>query len=471
MQMVKKINDLSGTLLYKLAGDIKNIKKFIGLLRNYDVLTGLFNLVFIRKKLVKLLSTQYVSPQYVSPLNAVFLLGVDNFTAVNIRFGSAYGDCLLKAIAARLQSYCGKDKIIARKGGDEFIIVINKVGSHQEVAKLAQEILDLLLEKFKIAEQVVYITASMGISLCPQDTFDSEEILTNTEIALRYVKNNGKNNYQFFTQIMGKKAKYIQKIQTSLPRALERKEFLLYFQPQVTSSGKIIGFEALLRWQHPTLGLLGPNEFISIAEEQNYIIPIGNWVLQEACEKLKEWHRLNHFMRIAVNISGRQFFDLSRKSGECLIVNVQKSLESSGIEPVFLELEVTERMVMNDMLLVGDYLKRLKKIGVRIACDDFGVGYSSFSRLKSLPLDTIKIDQSLINDLPNNKIDKVIVQGIISISKQLQACVVAEGVERFEQYEISKQLGCDLIQGFYTGRPMSAEKVTEFLRNDYAPKL
>ena len=447
-------------LLEKIEAEIKRIQRQLLHLRKHDILTGIVNLAFIREKLDGL--TKKKANQ--SSMVGVLLLGIDNFSMINVRFGSAKGDLVLQEVTARILQHQSFDMTLARKGGDEFIILLNNVHSPGSVAQFAQEVMDILSYKFCIDQQEIYLTVSMGICLYPQDAHNGKDLLAYADIAFRYAKRHGKNNYQFFTKIMGNKVSHMQKIQEYLPKALQRHEFFLCYQPQISAGGVIVCFEALLRWNHPTLGLLHPHDFILIAEEKDEMISIGNWVLHEACVQLKAWHAMGYAVRVALNVSARQFYCNHMKAGECLTDNVISALREADLQPQFLELEISERMMMKNTLVMTDMLKKLKEIGVRIVCDDFGVGYSSFSRLKSLSLDGIKIDRSLIVDLAENKVDIAIVKSVIDISKQLNSTVVAEGVEHGNQYEILEALGCDLFQGFYVGKPMAEKDVLLFLK-------
>lgn len=431
----------------------------IDYLEHHDFLTGTKNLTVIREQLKIIL-------EYNETCNiAVLVLGIDDFNVINATRGSETGDTLLVMLARRIVDFFQNNTIVARKGGDEFVIFLRDYQSDQ-LRITTKKLLKILSQPYLVEDEQIFLTVSIGISRCRLDAQAPEELLANADIALQKAKQLGKHNYQFFTFKMGREAHQTQKIQMHLAQALELNEFFLCYQPQIIlKNQQIIGVEALLRWQCQQLGLIYPDLFIHIAEKMGFITAIGDWVLHQACQQLKKWQNINQQLRMAVNVSCNQLLEPRRGKKHFLTV-VQKALKESKLAPEFLELEITENIMLYSDSTTLDILKKLKDLGVRIACDDFGVGYASFSRLKHMPFDTIKIDRSLIKNMFKNKIDVSIIRAILSISNQLNMNVVAEGVENKIQSDILNELGCNVMQGNFFSKAITVKKMEQLLNVD-----
>jgi len=395
---------------------------------------------------------------------ALLFVDLDRFKRINDTLGHSVGDRLLQGVGERLRRCVRSsdtitrgdsgraDDSVARLGGDEFIISLMDVAHGEDAAKVASRILEALAEPFRLDPHEVFVNASIGISLFPEDGRDLETLLKNADSAMYHAKESGRGAYQFYSKSMNVAAVRRLSIETRLRKALERNELLLHFQPQVdVESGAVIGAEALIRWQQPEMGLVSPAEFIPLAEETGLILPIGEWVLRTACAQLKAWHDAGHgSLRMAINISGAQF------RRQHLIPVLQQALSSTGVDPAALELEITESVVMRGADETIGVLKEIKAMGPRICVDDFGTGYSSLGYLKRFPVDVLKIDQSFVRGLATDPADAAITGAIITVARGLNLAVVAEGVETEEQRRLLQAGGCRLMQGYLFGRPVPA---------------
>jgi predicted signal transduction protein with EAL and GGDEF domain len=345
-------------------------------------------------------------------------------------------------------------------GGDEFVIILSRVNGSDNVAHVAQKIIDNFIAPFEIQGQEIFITTSIGIALFPDDGDNPATLLKNADIAMYQAKQNGRDNFQFFTAEMNLLTHERLSIESSLRYALSRDEFLLYLQPwQDLGTGEITGVEALIRWAHPSEGMIPPMRFIPIAEDCGLIVPIGEWALKNACIQVKTLQEAGFpHLKVAVNLSGRQF------KGTNLAVIVAKVLQETGFDPACLELEITESIVMADTKETQVVLRQLQEMGVSLSVDDFGTGYSSLGYLKRLPIAKLKIDQSFISDLCNSADNAAITRAIISMAKSLNLKVTAEGVEQKDQLELLRQLGCDMVQGYIICKPMPLNDLLEHLR-------
>ena len=355
-------------------------------------------------------------------------------------------------MANRLRSALRETETVARLGGDEFVIVIPEVEEVDRVALVAQKLVDALAETVAVGEHVLHVTTSIGISVYPEDGDDAATLLRNADTAMYHAKEIGRNNFQFFTRAMNAAVLERVSIENDLRLALERSEFMLYYQPQVDSrSGQVIGMEALIRWQHPSQGIIFPDRFIGVAEETGLIVPIGQWVLREACQQAKRWHEAGQTdLVIGVNLSARQF------QSDTLHQQVLDALTSSALDPSALELELTESMLMENPEAAAALLHQLATLGVRMAIDDFGTGYSSLAYLKRFPVTRLKIDRSFVRDLSSDPNDAAIVQAVVAMAGSLGMEVIAEGVETIEQLRYLEAHGCFAIQGYFFGRPKLA---------------
>ncbi|HDH06638.1 MAG TPA: EAL domain-containing protein [Nitrospirae bacterium] len=447
----------------------KEAEKRILHMAYYDDLTGLPNRALFHDRLQQSLAH---SERYKGN-SAILFLDLDNFKRINDTLNHSVGDLLLKAVAERLSKYIriadtvarqgvkASSNTVARLGGDEFTVLLTEINSLQDAAKVAQRILNSLSVPFRLDGHEVFVSGSIGIAVYPFDGEDMDSLLRNADTAMYHAKNQGKNNFQFYKQSMNATAFERLTMENDLRKAVERNELILYYQPKMDiRTGKIIAVEALLRWNHPDKGLLAPAEFISLAEETGLIIPIGEWVLKTACNQNKVWQRPGSgFTRIAVsvNLSGQQF------KQEGVVKVIEKVLHDSLLGPEYLELEITESVIMKNAEIIITMFHNLKNMGVQLSMDDFGTGYSSFSYLKRFPLDIIKIDRSFIKDISEKNEDAAIVKAIIAMAHTLKLRVVAEGVETEQQLELLRKLGCDEMQGYLLSTPLPADEIPEFL--------
>ncbi len=393
---------------------------------------------------------------------AVLFLDLDRFKLINDTLGHDAGDQVLMAVSQRLRKCVRKTDTVARLGGDEFAIVLSNVAQLHDVSAIARGILEVFSHPIELKDREVFVTASMGISVYPYNSEDPPTLLQYAHIAACEAKDNGRNNYRFYTLKTGMNDRSVDRLnlETDLRRALERGEFLLHYQPQVDLiSGRIVGLEALIRWQHPELGLVAPVEFISLLEETGLIIPVGEWVLQHACQQAKTWSQAGiRLPYLSINLSARQLND----SG--LLAVIESLRNDMPRESDFLELEITESVIMRHGDVPSDMLQALHAMGVRLTIDDFGTGYSSLAYLKRFPIQTLKIDRSFIKDLTVDTDDAAIVSAVIALARGLGLKVVAEGVETREQLRFLRTKRCDTVQGYLFSRPQPPEDITALLK-------
>jgi len=357
-----------------------------------------------------------------------------------------------------------KNDIVGRLGGDEFIILIEEVSNLNQVATLAQRVLSAAMKPMVILGEECRVTASIGISVYPSDGDDEQTLMRNADMAMYFAKEEGKNNFQFYSQNTQSQAFERLSIETNLRKALERNELYLEYQAKMNfKTGAITGVEALLRWKNPILGLVTPTQFIPVAEETGMIVPIGRWVIKTACAQNIAWQRQGlPPVRMAVNLSLRQLMD------DKLLEDITAALNDSGMAPNLLEMEITESMVMYKPERLIEALTKIKNMGVRLALDDFGTGYSSLAHVKQFPIDTLKIDRSFIRNLSQNSEDKAIIEAIIAMGKTLSLNVVAEGVETMAQDEFLREHICDEMQGYYFSKPVAPDQFADLLRKNSA---
>ncbi len=425
-------------------------------LATHDGLTGLPN----RAMFSQLLNLAIPSAGRYGRKFAVLFIDLDRFKVINDSLGHEAGDTLLRETATRLKKVLRASDIVARLGGDEFVVLLQEVKGAEQVAAAARKILSAVIKPMQILGQECRVTASIGVSMFPADAGDEQSLMRNADIAMYLAKEEGKNNFQFYSK--GLKTQSLEKLalETNLRRALERNEFSLHYQAKLDlGSGAIAGVEALLRWTSRELGALAPAQFIPLAEETGLIVPIGRWVLRTACAQGVAWQRQGlRPMRIAVNLSPRQFADPD------LLADVSAALRETGLAPELLELEITEGMVMHNPERAVELLTTIKQMGVRLAIDDFGTGYSSLAQLKRLPIDTLKVDRSFIREIPKDAEDRAITEAIIAMGKSLSLTVVAEGVETQEQQAFLRDHACDQMQGYYFSKPVAPGEFAELLR-------
>jgi diguanylate cyclase (GGDEF)-like protein len=396
---------------------------------------------------------------------AVMFIDLDRFKLINDTLGHEAGDHLLREVAQRLTESLRTGDIVARLGGDEFVVLLEDLTYSTAVAAVAEKLIGALTSNFTIAEREVHVSASIGIASFPDDAKDMRSLMKFADIAMYRAKEQGRNIFQFYSDQMSVHSVERLTLESQLRGALGRNELTLHYQPVMdVRSGKIVGMEALVRWQHAELGLLPPGRFIGIAEETGLIVPIGEWVLKTACTQQRRWTELGlPPMRIAVNLSPRQFVHRH------LVHDITRALSETGCGPSLLELEITESTVMHDAPRAVALLTELKAMGIRIAIDDFGTGYSSLAYLKRFPIDSLKIDRSFVADVPGDAGDTAITQAIIAMSHSLGLRVIGEGVETIEQLEFLREHGCDEVQGYYFSAGLAEAEATAFLHESFAP--
>ena len=427
-----------------------------------DTLTGLANRVLLRDRLEQGLKIVQRSGSRL----ALLYLDLDQFKRINDSLGHDVGDALLMQVADRLRHCVRHQDTVARMGGDEFVILLSDMDAMSSASSVARKILESMREPHQLLRHEIIITPSIGITIAPDDSLNADILLKNADLAMYRAKSQGRNNYQFFTEEMNTRVLDHLIMENDLRQAIIRNEFVLMFQPQIKlSNGQMTGVEALVRWQHPTRGLLSPNDFIPVAEETGLVVQLGEWVLINAC---RQWRSLQQNGKqptmLAVNLSARQFRDPD------LIDMIQRALAISDFQPIYLELEITETILMEYLDHAIDVLKKIKALGISISIDDFGTGYSSLNYLKRMPLDSLKIDKSFITDIPNSHDDMAIASAVIAMAHKLKLNVVAEGVENEAQWAFLKRNHCDIAQGYLMGKPMSAEEFVLYVRSNNKEK-
>jgi PAS domain S-box-containing protein len=470
------IHGKEGNVIYNLViiedlTDNRKAAEKIHLLHYYDSLTGLPNRTF-HKELMK---RAIEHAQRHKEIFALIYIGLDNFQRINDTLGHSSGDLLLKAVADRLTNSLRKsdyvarsdgsetENVVSRVGGDEFIVLAHDINQAQDAAIVSRRLLEEISAPYDLSGREVFMTASIGISLYPEDGADVDDLLKNAEKAMRHTKSEGKNNYHFYSTSMHSFVLELLTLESDLHKALERDELLLYYQPKVDAATRMVkGMEALIRWKHPDKGLIPPMQFIPLAESSGLIIPIGEFVIRTVCGQIKTWQEAGYKqMKIALNVSSRQF------DQQNLIEIVKDALQDTMISPQCLELEITESTIMRSPEKAIQILMKVKAMGIGITIDDFGTGYSSLSYLKRLPLDFLKIDQSFVKSLASDPNDQAIVMATIAMAHSLNLKTIAEGVETEEQLSFLQEHGCDEIQGYLFSRPLPAEEIPGILAKGY----
>ncbi|MEL6438111.1 MAG: EAL domain-containing protein [Cyanobacteria bacterium J06621_8] len=392
---------------------------------------------------------------------AVMFLDLDRFKTINDTLGHAIGDLLLKSVVERLKKCVRKQDLIARWGGDEFTLLLPEISCREEATAIAKRILEVFKPGFTINQHYLHITSSVGIAVFPEDGNDAETLLKNADVALYWVKEKGRNGCHHYTTRLNSQAAQLLNIENSLHRALAEEEFTLYYQPIIeVSTNKIVKMEALLRWQHPDLGIISPAFFIPIAEENGLIVDIGSWVLKTACQQTKAWHTMGlSSLSVAVNLSARQLYNND------LVQTVSQILSETALNPDYLELEITETATMSNTSLAREILLQLKEMGISLSMDDFGTGYSSLSYLKDFPFSTIKIDRSFVKDLSVDSSNVAIINAISTLGAGLNLQIIAEGVETEQLKNLLETMHCKYMQGYFISLPLPANEATELLRH------
>jgi diguanylate cyclase (GGDEF)-like protein len=448
--------------------DYKNAAEKAEYLAYHDPLTNLPNRYLFNDRLQQAIT--YVERE--KKMLAILFLDLDNFKQINDTIGHKAGDQLLRGVADRLMksvratdsvthvSKVESESVVARLGGDEFTMILSKIGNIEEPAIVAGRILEMLAEPFTVGAQELYITASMGIAVYPFDGKDLETLLINADVAMYQAKRLGRNSYKYYSESMNKCAFERFQVENKLRKALDHNEFMLFYQPQIDiQNGKIIGVEALIRWLQPDLVLTRPSEFIPLAEQTGLIIPMGEWVLRVACEQNRAWQKIGIApMLMTVNVSSIQF------SQNNFVETVSQILSETGLDPHYLQLELTESAIMQNSQDTIYKLQALQAMGVQTSIDDFGTGYSSLKYLKHFPLHTLKIDTSFVRDLITSTTDQSIVKAIITLAHNFNLKVIAEGVESRKQLDYLQEAGCEAIQGYYICPPLNSIALAQFTK-------
>jgi len=455
------------TVVMRDVTERRKVEKELLQLAYHDPLTGLLNQHSMRERIARALEL----PGQHGRMTAILWVDIDHLKRVNATFGHELGDVLLQRVADRILSCArrtdrkarlGSDqsiKAVARMGGDDFVVLLTEISHVKGAASLAKRLLDDLSQPFVLDRHEVYVTASIGIAVHPHDGAEAGTLLKNADSAMHHAKAEGRNNFQFYTSSGKTAALKILTLEGDLRMALARRELFVEYQPEIDlKTGDTVGLETLVRWDHPTLGLIPPLDFIPLAEETGLILPIGEWILSIACMQNAIWHKSGlEPIRVAVNLSGHQFRQRN------LIKTIAKTLTNSRLDPQHLELEITESTLMENAASTIHTVKELKSMGVRLAVDDFGTGYSSLSYLRRFPLDVLKIDRSFIRDVTINADDAAITRAIIAMAHNLNLEVIAEGVENEQQLQFLQENNCDMAQGYYYCRPLTPAKLTKHL--------
>ena len=447
-------------LVQAIARDITDRKRAEETIRRqayYDPLTNLPNRMLFKDRLEQAMKQAHRNKQMLG----VIVLDLDRFKNINETLGHILGDKLLVAVAERLLEVLHESETIARFGGDEFTLLLPQIQSVEEATQHAQKIIELLAAPFKISNHELHLTTSIGIAFYPEDGENAELLLKNAETAMYRAKEQGRNNYQLYASVMNVSAFKQLLMENSLRRALDREEFVVYYQPQYDiKTQTLVGAEALVRWKHPDLGLVFPTEFIGLAEETGLIVPIGEWVIRNVCAKNKQWQETGcEKVPIGVNLSARQFQQRN------LVASIAQILQDTGLDAKWLGLEITESIAMKNADFTISALNELKKMKIKLSLDDFGTGYSSLSYLKRFPLETLKIDRSFVRDITTDPNDAAIVNAVVALAHSLKLNVVAEGVETETQLEFLRNNNCDFVQGYIYSHPLSEENFLKELKN------
>jgi diguanylate cyclase (GGDEF)-like protein len=435
--------------------ELKQQKESLHYQAHHDSLTKLPNRFLFNDRL----SQSIKQAQRDDTKLAVLFLDLDHFKGINDSMGHNIGDELLTEVAQRLKNEIRQTDTLARLGGDEFCIVLNNISNNDAVIEVTQNLLKVMNAPVELLNQSFYVTVSVGVAIYPDDGNTPEEMLKNADAAMYHAKEEGRNTYQFYTQVMTEKAFERIAMETSFRNALDKEEFIVYYQPQLeTETEKYIGMEALVRWMHPDMGLISPANFLTFAHDTGLIVPMDYWVMKTAMTQCAHWHKKGLEPGVlALNLSMRQ---LQKED----FVDIIKSLiDETGCQPQWLEFEVTEGQIMANFNVAIKTLNELKALGISLAIDDFGIGYSSLSQLKRLPIDKLKIDRSFIRDLPHDEEDVIISKTIIALAKNMGLDVIAEGVETQQQKDFLLQNGCHYMQGHYYSKPVLASEIEEQL--------
>ena len=459
---IKAITDLNGDFVNYIAvfRDISEAKAKQQKLRHqayHDALTGLPNRTLLLDRIRKAMISHKKDGKWL----ALLFIDLDNFKNINDSFGYVVGDTVLQEVASRIRNFINEGDTVSRLGGDEFVIMLKSINNKHDAAVMADNIINLFSNTFTVKPHQFIITPSIGIALYPDDGDSPHSLVRNADTAMNKAKQEGRNRYHLFTPGLTESALRRVSLENKLRQAAKNNAFTVFYQPKVNlQSGKVVGMEALVRWIEPNGNIISPAQFIPLAEETGLIVPIGEQVLESACLDTVELNnRFGTDLKVSVNLSLRQF---KQKN---LLKNIMDIITMTAIKPRWLELEITESTVMDDITQTQKILKSFDDLGITLSIDDFGTGYSSLSHLKNLPMHTLKIDQSFVFGLPSNKSDGKIVKAIISLAKSFDLSTVAEGIENIEQHAFMKELGCDTMQGFFFSPPVPIEEFTSIVES------
>ena len=428
---------------------------------HHDALTGLPNRILLHDRI----NSELAHARRQQTSAALLFLDLDRFKIINDSLGHAVGDQLLRVIARRLNNCVRDEDTVARLGGDEFMVLLPRISGSADAGRIARKIIDCLIDPISCNGHELHITTSIGISIFPYDGTDADTLIKHADISMYRAKELGRNKAVYYTAEMNAGSRKQLAMETNLRKAVEKNQLKLFYQPKIDiTHNSIVGFEALLRWEHPTMGFISPLDFIPVAEDSGLIAPIGEWVLNTAFKQLKTWHNAGHTgLTMAVNLSSAQ---LSRPGFEDVVEN---ALDSAGLMAAMTELEVTENVAMENIESAVDILEKLKCMGVSIAMDDFGTGYSSLSYLRRLPIDIVKIDKSFVREIPDSSEDVTIAQAIIAMAQSLNLSVVVEGVENVRQLNFFRQQGVNIVQGYLFSKPVEAFEIMKMLESQTVP--
>ncbi|MBY4677913.1 sensor domain-containing protein [Marinobacterium arenosum] len=458
-ERTKELHEAISELHQEIA-DRRIAEERIKHLAHHDPLTGLPNRAMLEERLQQTLIQAERADEQV----AVLFIDLDRFKNINDSLGHQEGDQLLKEAAARFKQCIRSTDIVSRLGGDEFVIILTHLHDPQHIQQIVDKIRTRFRREMRLGLQELIVTLSIGVAIYPQDGIEPRSLLKNADAAMYHAKEQGRNNCQFFNQGIDNSVSERLLLENALHRALKEQQFELHYQPQVEqASGRIVGVEALLRWQHPDKGLISPMAFIPLAEETGQIIPLGLWVLQEACQQARRWQLQGLApITMSVNLSALQI------QTDDFLQQVASVLKRTGLAPQLLDLEITESCIMRNVEDTIDKLSRLHRLGIQLSIDDFGTGYSSLAYLKRFPIDKLKIDRSFVSEIDVDEDDAMICNTVISMAKSLNLKVVAEGVESVDQLNCLRDYGCDLYQGYYFSRPVPASEIEQMLREQAA---
>lgn len=445
--------DEVNTLMVDNSQTLQRLDKIIQHITNYDTLTGLPKRELFQSYIKQAIANTKEDRQF-----ALIVLDLDSLKDINSTLGRKVGDLLLTKVAQRLNGYLTSKDILARFGGDEFAILRTQIANSESLIALSHNLLNSLSEPFALHGKNIHCAAKIGITIYPFDGDTVEQLLQNADIAIHQAKQQKLNTYQFYTPEISEKLQRTLAIKDNLRYALKRQEFSIRYQPRIEiDTGRLVGVEALLRWYSPELGFVSPAEFIPIAEETNLIMPIGEWVLRNACAQNKQWQQEGwSSFRVSVNLSTTQFKQAN------LVATIDRILQETDLDKIYLELEITENLLVDDTERAVAILWELKRRGISIALDDFGTGYSSLSYLQKLPIDTLKIDRSFVTNIATNSDDAAISKAIVALAQSLELNITAEGVETKAQLDYLRNLGCHEAQGYYLSEPLSSDRLKDF---------